>query len=71
MSALVLWVSLPYVARAWAVAERSPEASGLPAVFLLKTAIPLFAALLIVQTAAEIARATAVLTAPQGRGRKR
>jgi TRAP-type mannitol/chloroaromatic compound transport system permease small subunit len=50
---------------------RSPEASGLPAVFLLKTAIPLFAGLLIVQTIAEIARATAVLTTPQGRGRKR
>ena len=42
--ALVLaWLSLPYVARSWAILERSRETSGLPAVFLLKTLIPLFA----------------------------
>ena len=44
---LVLAVfSVPYVERAWAVFERSREASGLPAVFLLKTLIPVFALLM-------------------------
>jgi len=35
--------------------ERSPEPAGLPGVFLLKTLIPLMAALLAVQAAARIA----------------
>ena len=40
---VLLWLSLPYVARSWAILERSQEASGLPLVFVLKTLIPLFA----------------------------
>ena len=40
----LLWLSMPYVARSWAIFERSRETSGLPLVFLLKTLIPLFAA---------------------------
>jgi TRAP-type mannitol/chloroaromatic compound transport system permease small subunit len=51
------WVSLPYVARSWAILERSREASGLPLVFLLKTLIPLFALLLALQGLAQAARA--------------
>lgn len=48
--ALAIFVlSLPYVWRSWAVLERSREASGLPAVFLLKTLIPVFALLLMMQ----------------------
>ena len=35
---------VPYVARSWALLERSRETSGLPFVYLLKTVIPLFAA---------------------------
>ena len=61
MATLILWVSLAYVGRAWAIFERSQETSGLPAVFLLKTAIPVFAALLIIQGVAEILRAAASL----------
>ena len=71
MAALILWVSLPYVGRAWAIFERSQETSGLPAVFLLKTAIPVFAALLIVQGAAEILRAVASLSRKSARSGKR
>ena len=41
---VLLWFALPYVARSWAIFERSRETSGLPLVFLLKTLIPLFAA---------------------------
>src|SRR5437763_15949503 len=39
----LFWFSLPYVARSWAILERSRETSGLPLLFLLKTLIPAFA----------------------------
>src|SRR3954452_14277278 len=65
--ALVLfWLSLPYAARSWAVLERSQEASGLPLVYLLKTLIPLFAALVALQGVGQAIRAALVL-----RGRRR
>jgi TRAP-type mannitol/chloroaromatic compound transport system permease small subunit len=56
--ALVLvWLSVPYAARSWAILERSQEASGLPLVFVLKTLIPLFAVLLALQGMAQAVRA--------------
>ncbi|HUI96324.1 MAG TPA: TRAP transporter small permease subunit [Xanthobacteraceae bacterium] len=65
--AVLAAVSLPYVARSWAILERSPEASGLPLVFLLKTLIPAFAILLGLQGIAQAARAWVALTgAPSG-----
>jgi TRAP-type mannitol/chloroaromatic compound transport system permease small subunit len=57
----ILWFSLPYVARSWAILERSRESSGLPLVFLLKTLIPVFAVLLALQGVAQAVRALAVL----------
>jgi TRAP-type mannitol/chloroaromatic compound transport system permease small subunit len=60
--AVLAWFSLPYVARSWAILERSGEASGLPLVFLLKTLIPLFALLLALQGLAQAASAWLVLT---------
>jgi TRAP-type mannitol/chloroaromatic compound transport system permease small subunit len=54
---VLAWFSWPYVARSWAILERSREASGLPLVFLLKTLIPLFALLLGLQGIAQAARA--------------
>lgn len=68
MAALILWTSLPYVARSWAIFEGSQETAGLPAVFLLKTAIPVFAVLLMLQGIAEIVRAASLLRAA-GAGR--
>ena len=59
----LLWLSLPYVARSWAILERSRETSGIPAVFLLKTLIPAFALLLALQGVAQAIRAVAVLRA--------
>ena len=53
--------------RSWAFFEGSQEAAGLPFVFLLKTALPLFALLLILQGLAEAARAMDVLRAERGR----
>ena len=45
-------VSTPYAVRSWEVLEGSPEVGGVPAVFLLKTLIPVAAVLLFVQAAA-------------------
>jgi TRAP-type mannitol/chloroaromatic compound transport system permease small subunit len=61
----LLWFSLPYVMRSWAILERSRETSGLPLVFLLKTLIPAFALLLALQGIAQAARAAALLSFPR------
>jgi len=65
--AAVIWFSWPYAARAWAVHEGSREAGGIPLVFVLKSAIPLFAALLLLQGLAQALRAALTLAAPSGR----
>jgi len=62
--AAILYFSAPYVARSFAILERSRETSGLPLVFLLKALIPLFALLLALQGVAQIAKAIAVLFPP-------
>jgi TRAP-type mannitol/chloroaromatic compound transport system permease small subunit len=67
MAGLILWMSLHYVLRSWAILEGSQETAGLPFVFLLKTAIPLFAGLMILQGIAEAVRAAAVLSASGAR----
>ena len=59
----ILYFSWPYVARSWSILEGSREASGLPFVFLLKTLIPVFAAMLILQGIAQAIRASSVLSA--------
>lgn len=66
MAGLILWMSLPYAARSWAILEGSQETAGLPAVYLLKSAIPLFAVLMILQGLAMALRALAVLREPGG-----
>ena len=58
---VLLWLSLPYAARSWAVLERSQESSGLPLVFVLKSLIPLFAALMALQGVAQAIRAAQAL----------
>ena len=58
---VLIYVSIPYVARSWAILERSRETSGLPLVFLLKTLIPLFALLLALQGVAQAIRAVVTL----------
>lgn len=57
----IIWFSWPYVARSWAILERSREASGLPLVFLLKTLIPLFAAMLALQGLSQAIKSIAML----------
>ena len=58
---VLLWLSVPYAARSWAILERSQEASGLPLVFVLKTLIPVFAVLMALQGVAQAIRAAMVL----------
>ena len=64
VAAVIGWVSLPYVVRAWSTLEGSRQAGGLPAVFLLKTAIVVFAGSLALQAAATTARLLGGLTDP-------
>jgi TRAP-type mannitol/chloroaromatic compound transport system permease small subunit len=56
-AAVLLWLSLPYAARSWAILERSQETSGLPLVFVLKSFIPAFALLMALQGIAQAIRA--------------
>lgn len=57
----ILHFSGPYVAQSWRIGERSVETDGLPILFLVKTAIPVFAVLLLAQWMAQASRAAAVL----------
>jgi TRAP-type mannitol/chloroaromatic compound transport system permease small subunit len=60
MLVLILFAT-PYAARSWAILERSQEVGGLPFVYLLKTLIPLFAALMALQGVAQAVRAAQTL----------
>jgi TRAP-type mannitol/chloroaromatic compound transport system permease small subunit len=60
---VLLWFSVPYAARSWAILERSHESSGLPLVYLLKTLIPAFAVLMALQGIAQAIRAIFALRA--------
>lgn len=64
--AALIFLSWPYVARAWTILEGSREISGLPLMFLLKTAIPLFAAQMLLQGLAQTLRSLAVLRGADG-----
>ncbi|MEO1137358.1 MAG: TRAP transporter small permease subunit [Pseudomonadota bacterium] len=62
---LLLWTASPYVARSWAVGEGSNEASGIQALFLLKSFIPAFAVLMVMAGFVLAARASTVLREPR------
>jgi TRAP-type mannitol/chloroaromatic compound transport system permease small subunit len=71
MCVLIFWVTWPYARAAWAVLEGSPEGRmGIPAVFLLKSLILVFAGLLGLQSVSLILRSVLCLagvTASRGR----
>jgi len=46
---IIFFFSWPYVIHSWEVFEGSTETGGIPAVFLLKTVIPVFVILVLVQ----------------------
>lgn len=49
MACAIFYISWPYVMKSWKVLETSQEGSGIPAVFLLKTVILLYAVLVALQ----------------------
>ena len=59
---VLLLVAVPYAERSWSVLEGSPQPSGLPYDYLLKTLIPLFAVLLGLQGLAQAIRAVLSLS---------
>jgi len=61
-AAVLAAISIPYVERSWTILEGSPEASGLPFVYLLKTLIPVFALLIGLQGVAQAIRAALTLS---------
>ena len=58
----ILFSSLDYVALSWSVREGSREAGGLNAVYLLKTAMPVMAVLLMVQGCATILKSILLIS---------
>lgn len=57
----LLLISWDYVAASWVIRESSPEPGGIPALFLLKTLLPLLALNLLLQGLAETLRHLATL----------
>jgi TRAP-type mannitol/chloroaromatic compound transport system permease small subunit len=58
----ILVASLDYVSVSWSIREGSREAGGLNGVYLLKSAIPLMAALLLLQGCAQFIHALLAIT---------
>jgi TRAP-type mannitol/chloroaromatic compound transport system permease small subunit len=63
-SALVIWLSIAYVAQSWEIGEGSPNPGGLPALYLMKAVIPLGFALLLLQSLAQAIQSAILLGAP-------
>ncbi len=61
--------SLPFVQRSWRIQEKSAEAGGLPALYLLKSVIVVFCVLMAIQLFASVLRSVAVLIDPTSEGR--
>jgi len=61
LCAFILLSSFGYASESWSMRETSAEPGGIPAVFLLKTLIPLMAINLAVQGLAEILRSALLL----------
>jgi TRAP-type mannitol/chloroaromatic compound transport system permease small subunit len=57
----ILAISTNYVLESWAIREISPEPGGIPAVFLLKSLLPLMALNLLLQGTAETLRNALIL----------
>ena len=65
LCAFIGFSSWNYVTESWLIRETSPEAGGIPAVFLLKSVIPLMALNLFLQGLAETLRNAQVLVEGQ------
>jgi len=61
---VITWYAWPYVVRSWSTLEGSRQAGGIPAIFLLKTAIVVFSISLIMQVAATTIKLVTGMDAP-------
>jgi TRAP-type mannitol/chloroaromatic compound transport system permease small subunit len=61
----IFGISWNYVMESWAIRETSPEPGGIPAVFLLKSLLPLMALNLLLQGLAETLRNALILVEEQ------
>lgn len=57
----ILWSSWGYVLDSWGILEGSPETSGLPLIYLLKTVLLLMPVLLILQNIAQVLQCLQIL----------
>jgi len=62
--AFIFYISFDYVQMSWRIMEQSPEAGGLPFVYLSKTFILLFCTFLSLQGLAEVMRNFLVVVSP-------
>lgn len=62
VSLFIFYISWEYVATSWSLLETSQEAGGLPFRYLLKSALLLMPALMLLQGLAELLRSVLVLT---------
>ncbi|MDZ7269072.1 MAG: TRAP transporter small permease subunit [candidate division KSB1 bacterium] len=60
-AAMIIWTSLTFVKNAWLIGETSPDPGGLPARYLIKAAIPVGFALLLLQALAVAGEALRVI----------
>lgn len=58
---LVLWSSWPFVKLSWQVLEPSSQAGGLSGIYLVKSVIPFFAVLMLLQALAAIGRSVLIM----------
>lgn len=59
---LIAWTGWPYVVRSWLMREGSPDGAGIPAVYLLKTVILVYAFVILIQGVSLAARSLSALT---------
>ncbi|MFK7863432.1 MAG: TRAP transporter small permease subunit [Pseudohongiellaceae bacterium] len=64
-AAFIFWSSWDYIAVSWRIREGSPETSGLPFIYLLKSTIFLLAGLLSLQGISELIKSISVLVKPK------
>ena len=63
---LVIWAAWPFVSDSWSILEGSPDPGGLPALYLLKTVIPVSFFLLGIQAISQAVKNFFILTGKEG-----
>jgi TRAP-type mannitol/chloroaromatic compound transport system permease small subunit len=66
MMTVILYTSWPLLQRSWRIAEKSPTSDGIQFLYLLKTAVPIFCVMLMLQGLAMAARCVLTLAGRDG-----